>query len=141
VVNQIAFKVIGNDLSVNLAVEAGQLELNVMEPVIVESLFESIEMLINGMQTLKYRCIDGITANEEVCRNYVMNSIALVTALSPVIGYETSTQVAKEALKTGKGVYEIVLEKELLSKDDLDELLNPENMIRPKKFIRRNWIK
>ena len=138
VVNQIAFKVIGNDLSVNLAVEAGQLELNVMEPVIVESLFESIEMLINGMQTLKYRCIDGITANEEVCRNYVMNSIALVTALSPVIGYETSTQVAKEALKTGKGVYEIVLEKELLSKDDLDELLNPENMIRPKKFIRRN---
>jgi len=137
VVNQIAFKVIGNDLSVNLAVEAGQLELNVMEPVIVESLFESIEMLINGMQTLKYRCIDGITANEEVCRNYVTNSIALVTALSPVIGYETSTQVAKEALETGKGVYDIVLEKGLLSKEELDELLDPENMIAPKKFIRK----
>ena len=72
VVNQIAFKVIGNDLTVNLAVEAGQLELNVMEPVIVQSLFESIEMLKNGMKTLKYRCIDGITANREVCKKYVM---------------------------------------------------------------------
>ena len=139
VVNQIAFKVIGNDLTVNIAVEAGQLELNVMEPVIVESLFESIEMLINGMQTLKHRCIDGITANEEVCKAYVMNSIALVTALSPVIGYETSSQVAKEALETGKGVYDIVLEKGLLSKEDLDELLNPANMIRPMKKTKRGW--
>ena len=138
VMNQIAFKVIGNDLTVNLAVEAGQLELNVMEPVIVESLFESTEMLINGMQTLKYRCIDGITANEEVCRNYVKNSISLVTALSPVIGYETSTQVAKEALETGKGVYDIVLEKDLLTRDELNELLDPENMIQPRNFGKKN---
>lgn len=138
VMNQIAFKVIGNDLTVNLAVEAGQLELNVMEPVIVESLFESTEMLINGMQTLKYRCIDGITANEEVCRNYVKNSISLVTALSPVIGYETSTQVAKEALETGKGVYDIVLERDLLTRDELNELLNPENMIQPRNFGKKN---
>ena len=139
VVNQIAFKVIGNDLTVNLAVEAGQLELNVMEPVIVESLFESIEMLINGMQTLKHRCIDGITANEEVCKAYVMNSIGLVTALSPVIGYETSSQVAQEALRTGKGVYDIVLEKGLLSKEELDELLNPANMIKPMKKTKKGW--
>jgi aspartate ammonia-lyase len=132
VVNQIAFKVIGNDLTVTLAAEAGQLQLNVFEPVIVESLFESIEMLKNGMMTLKQKCIDGITANEERCRSLVENSIGLVTALNPVIGYEKSTQLAKEALEKNKGVYELVLEKKLLSKDELDELLKPENMIKPK---------
>ncbi len=137
VVNQIAFKVIGNDLTVNLAVEAGQLELNVMEPVIVQSLFESIEMLKNGMKTLKYRCIDGITANREVCKKYVMNSIGLVTALNPVLGYEVSSKVAKDALESGKGVYDIVLERNLLSREELDEILNPENMIKPKKFFRK----
>jgi len=131
VVNQIAFKVIGNDLTVTLAAEAGQLQLNVFEPVIVESLFESIEMLKNGMMTLKQKCIDGITANEERCRSLVENSIGLVTALNPVIGYEKSTQLAKEALEKNKGVYELVLEKKLLSKDELDELLKPENMIKP----------
>ncbi len=129
VVNQIAFKVIGNDLTVTLAAEAGQLELNVMEPVIVQSIFESIEMLKNGMNTLKYKCIDGITANEKRCRDLVENSIGLVTALNPVLGYETSTQLAKEALETGRGVYELVLEKNLLTKEKLDELLSPENMI------------
>ncbi|MEN8128767.1 MAG: aspartate ammonia-lyase [Pseudomonadota bacterium] len=134
VVNQIAFKVIGNDLAVNLAVEAGQLELNVMEPVMVQCLFESIEMLKNGMTTLMHRCIDGITANEEHCRQMVMNSIGLVTALNPVLGYEISTHVAKEALESDRGVYEIVLEKELLSKQKLDEILAPENMIKPKAF-------
>jgi len=134
VVNQIAFKVIGNDLTVSLAAEAGQLELNVMEPVIVQSIFESMEMLINGMETLRSSCIVGITANEEHCRNLVMNSIGIVTALNPVIGYEASTQVAKEALETGKGVYELVLEKKLLSKEEIDEILKPENMLRPRKF-------
>lgn len=137
VVNQIAFKVIGNDLTVSLAVEAGQLELNVMEPVIVQSIFESIEMLKNGMRILMHRCINGITANEEICRDYVMNSIGLVTALNPVLGYEVSSQVAKEALDSGEGVYDIVLEKELLSREELDEILNPENMIKPKKFVRK----
>jgi len=83
VVNQIAFKVIGNDLTVTIASEAGQLELNVFEPVIVQSIFESVEMLINGMNTLKYRCIDGITANKEHCRQLVINSIGLLTALVP----------------------------------------------------------
>jgi aspartate ammonia-lyase len=128
VVNQIAFKVIGNDLTVTLAAEAGQLELNVMEPVIVQSIFESIEMLKNGMNTLKFRCIDGITANEKRCRELVENSIGLVTALNPVLGYEVSTQLAKEALETNRGVFELVLEKNLLTKEKLDELLSPENM-------------
>lgn len=132
VVNQIAFKVIGNDLTVTLAAEAGQLQLNVFEPIIVESLFESIEMLKNGMMTLKQKCVDGITVNEERCRSLVENSIGLVTALNPVLGYETSTQLAKEALDKNKGVYELVLEKKLLSKAELDDLLKPENMIKPK---------
>ncbi len=131
VVNQIAFKVIGNDLTVTLAAESGQLELNVMEPIMVQSLFESIEMLKNGMTTLLHRCIAGITANEEHCRQTVMNSIGLVTALNPVLGYDICTQVAKEAMKTNKGVYELVLEKGLLSKEELDEILKPENMISP----------
>jgi aspartate ammonia-lyase len=132
VVNQIAFKVIGNDLAVTLAAEGGQLELNVFEPVIVQSLFESIEMLKNGMMTLKEKCIDGITANADRCRELVENSIGLVTALNPVLGYEKSTQLAKEALETNRGVYELVVEKKLLSKEKLDDILKPENMIRPR---------
>jgi aspartate ammonia-lyase len=132
VVNQVAFKVIGNDLTVTLAAEAGQLELNVFEPVIVQSLFESIEMLKNGMMTLKARCIDGITANEERCRSLVQNSIGLITALNPVLGYEVSTHLAKEALEKNVGIYELVLERKLLSKEKLDELLKPENMIKPR---------
>ncbi|MBW6463112.1 MAG: aspartate ammonia-lyase [Dethiobacteria bacterium] len=132
VVNQIAFKVIGNDLTVTLGGEAGQLELNVMEPIIVQSIFESIEMLKNGMTTLKYKCIDGITANVEHCRNMVYNSIGLVTALNPVLGYEDSTRLAKEALETGRGVYDLVLEKKLLSREELDEILAPEKMIGPR---------
>ena len=131
VVNQIAFKVIGNDLTVTLAAEAGQLELNVMEPVIAQSIFESIEILKNGMATLRYRCVDGITANEDQCRRMVENSIGLVTALNPVIGYEASTALAAEALETGRGVYELALEKNLLSKEELDRVLSPENMIKP----------
>jgi aspartate ammonia-lyase len=131
VVNQIAYKVIGNDLTVTLAAEAGQLQLNVMEPVIAQSIFESVEMLKNGILTLQLRCIDGITANVDVCRRQVENSIGLVTALNPVIGYENSTIVAKEALDSGHSVYELVLEKKLLTKEQLDEILKPENMIAP----------
>lgn len=134
VVNQIAFKVIGNDLTVTLAVEAGQLELNVFEPIIVQSIFDSIEILKNGMNTLKNRCIDGITANAERCRQMVYNSIGLVTALNPFLGYEQSTLLAKEALVTNRSVYDLVLEKKLLSKEQLDKILEPENMIKPRKM-------
>ncbi len=137
VVNQIAFKVIGNDLTVSLSAEAGQLELNVMEPVIVQSIFESVEMLKNGMFTLKTRCIDGITANEERCRELVHNSIGLVTALNPVLGYEVCTKLASEALEDNRGVYDLVLEKKLLTREELDTLLLPENMIAPQKMKRK----
>ncbi len=134
VVNQIAFKVIGNDLTVTMAAEAGQLELNVMEPVIGQSLLESIEMLKNGMATLRLRCVDGITANVARCREYVEHSIGLVTALNPVLGYDRSTDLAREALATGRGVYELVLEKGLLSRDELDRLLAPEAMVKPRRL-------
>jgi aspartate ammonia-lyase len=134
VVNQIAFKVIGNDLTVSLASEAGQLELNVMEPVIVQSLFENIEMLKNGMEVLKYKCVDGITANEERCRELVHNSIGLVTALNPILGYEICTKLAKDALENNRSVYDLVLEQSLMSKDELDKALSPENMIKPHKL-------
>jgi aspartate ammonia-lyase len=132
VVNQVAFEVIGNDITVTLAAEAGQLELNVMEPVIAYNLFTSLDMLGRACRTLADRCVDGITANREVCRWMVENSIGLVTALNPYIGYEKSSLVANEALQSGRSVYEIVLEKGYLSKHELDDILSPENMTRPR---------
>jgi aspartate ammonia-lyase len=134
VVNQVAFEVIGNDITVTMAAEAGQLELNVMEPVIAFNLFTSIDMLGRACRTLTDRCVIGITANREHTRKMVEESIGLVTALNPVLGYDKSTLVAQEALVTGRSVYEIVLEKGYLTKAQLDELLSPENMIRPKYF-------
>lgn len=134
VVNQIAFKVIGNDLTVTLAAEAGQLELNVMEPVIANSIFESVEMLKNGIFTLNTRCIEGITANEQHCRNLVLNSIGLITALNPVLGYETCNRLAKTALEKDMSVYDLVIKEKLLSREKLDSLLLPENMIGPRKM-------
>ena len=134
VVNQIAFKVIGNDLTVTMAAEAGQLELNVMEPVIAECIFESIEMLKNGMATLKHRCIDGITANVARCRTMVERSIGLVTALNPVLGYETCTVLARVALEEDRSVYDLVLERGLLSREELDRLLDPETMLAPQRM-------
>ncbi len=136
VVNQVAFRIIGNDLTVTLASEAGQLELNVMEPIIIHCLFENIEMLINAMNTLREQCIVGITANEDVCRNMVYNSIGLVTALNPYLGYETSTMLAKEALESGKGIYELVLEHKLMSEKELKRVLTPANMIKPRKMVK-----
>lgn len=135
VVNQVAFRIIGNDLTVTFAAEAGQLELNVMEPIIVYVLFESIEMLIHAIDTLREKCIVGITANEEVCRRMVHGSIGVVTALNPYLGYETSSMLAKEALQTGKGIYELVLEHKLMSQEELDKVLSPEQMIHPRKRV------
>ncbi|NAW51238.1 aspartate ammonia-lyase [Elizabethkingia argentiflava] len=131
VVNQVCFKVIGNDLTVTFAAEAGQLQLNVMEPVLGLSIIESITFLQNAIDTLVEKCIQGITANEDVCKNMIMNSIGIVTALNPYIGYKKSTKIAKEALETGKGIYQLVLEHQLLSQEKLDEILNPENMLNP----------
>jgi aspartate ammonia-lyase len=131
VVNQVAYAVIGNDVTVTFASEAGQLQLNVMEPVIACSLFNSLVMLRRACRTLADRCIKGITANRDQCRENVECSIGLVTALNPYIGYEKSTEVAHEALQTGKSVYDVVLAKGYLSRKELDEILSPEKMIRP----------
>ncbi len=131
VVNQIAFKVMGNDLTINLASQAGQLELNAFEPIIAYSLFESLLMLKNGMLTLRERCINGITANAEYCKQTVYNSIGLVTALSPVLGYEACTKLAQKALQTNRSIYELVLEGKLLSKQELDNLLTPKKLTQP----------
>ncbi|MCB9082267.1 MAG: aspartate ammonia-lyase [Lewinellaceae bacterium] len=135
VVNQIAFQVIGSDVTITMAAEAGQLQLNVMEPVIAFNLFHSMRIMFHGFDVLRTKCIDGITANEDVCRHYVMHSIGIVTALNPILGYETSASIAKEALKTGASVYDIVLQRDLLPKAKLDEVLSPENLMHPK-FIR-----
>ena len=129
VVNQVCFKVIGNDLTVSFAAEAGQLELNVMEPVLCQAIFESVSLLENALDTLRSKCVEGITANREVCLEMVKHSIGIVTALNPYIGYKNSTKIAKEALETGKSVYNLVLEHQLLSKAELDNILDPKNML------------
>ena len=114
--------------------EAAQMELNAMEPVMAQCDFESVDLMINGFETLRTRCVEGITANADRCLAYVHNSIGIVTALNPVIGYKNSTKIAKEALETGKSVYDLVLEHDILSKEDLDTILSPENMIKPVKL-------
>ena len=134
VMNQISYKVIGNDLCVTMSGEAAQMELNAMEPVMAQCCFESADLFMNGFDTLRTLCIDGITANEDRCRQEVHDSIGVVTALNPVIGYKNSTKIAKEAQQTGRGVYELVLEHDILSKEDLDTILKPENMIKPVKL-------
>ena len=129
VTNQVCYKVIGNDTTVAFAAEAGQLQLNVMEPVIAESILESVTWLRNAIDTLRTKCIEGITVNADHCYEMVKNSIGIVTALNPYIGYKGSTKVAKEALETGRSVYDIVLEKGLMTKEKLDEALNPAAML------------
>jgi aspartate ammonia-lyase len=133
VVNQTAYYVIGADMTVTMAAEAGQLQLNVMEPVIAYSLFNSLTFLENACYTLQIKCVDGITANEEICKNMVMNSIGIVTSLNPILGYEESASIAKEALATGKSIHEItVLERKLITQAKWDEIFSMENLINPK---------
>ncbi|MES2537252.1 MAG: aspartate ammonia-lyase [Pseudomonadota bacterium] len=131
-VNQIAFEVIGNDVTISFAAEAGQLQLNSFEPIIAHSLFKSVTHLRNGCLTLAERCVNGITANRDRLRAIVENSIGIVTALNPYIGYANATEVAQEALASGKSVYELVLEKGLLTKEQLDEILQPAMLTRPR---------
>ncbi len=134
VMNQIAYKVMGNEVCVTMAGDAAQMELNAMEPVMAQCCFESVDLLVNGFDTLRRLCIEGITANAEHCREEVHNSIGVVTALNPVIGYKNSTKIAKEALETGRSVYQLVLDHGILTKEELDTILSPENMIRPVKL-------
>ncbi len=132
VVNMVCFQVVGNDLTITMAAEAGQLQLNVFEPVIGFNLFQSMEMLTRGALVLRERCVRGITANAERMRQMVESSIGLVTALVPYIGYERSTLLATEALQSGRGVLELVREKGWLSEARLEEILSPEGMTRPR---------
>lgn len=133
VVNQVCFKVIGNDMTITMASEAAQLQLNVMEPVLAHTVMESMMWLENAMETLVEKCVVGIKANVEHNKDLVLGSIGIVTALNPYIGYKASTKIAKEALETGRGVYELVLEHDLLSKERLDEILDPKHMLAPHK--------
>ncbi len=132
VVNQVCFDIIGGDVTVTMAAEAGQLQLNVFEPIIAYRLLRSIDSLRRACDVLRTRCVDGITANPDRMRRFVTESIGIVTALLPELGYEVASQVAKDALESGRGVYDIVLERKLLSRERLDELLNPAAMVQPK---------
>jgi aspartate ammonia-lyase len=128
VVNQVCFDVIGGDVTVTMAAEAGQLQLNVFEPVIAYRLLRSIETMKNACVVLRDRCVTGITANPARMRHFVEHSIGIVTALVPVIGYERATAVAKEALDSGQGVYDVVMARGLLTREQLDEILDPAAM-------------
>ncbi|MBV8620897.1 MAG: aspartate ammonia-lyase [Curvibacter sp.] len=137
VVNQIAYEVIGNDVTVTFAAEAGQLQLNAFEPIIAHSITKSIQHLRNGCLTLAERCVKGITANAEHTRAQVENSIGIVTALNPYIGYEHATAVAQQAHASGGSVYQIVLERGLLSREQLDAILRPDMLTRPQPLVAR----
>ncbi|MBK7388351.1 MAG: aspartate ammonia-lyase [Bacteroidetes bacterium] len=136
VVNQVCFYVIGADTTITMACEAGQLQLNVMEPVIGFSLFTALEYMTHACTTLSDKCVKGITANPEVCYQSVMNSVGIVTSLNPILGYEKTSEIAKEALRTGKTVYQIVVEEQMLISDDKwQEIYSLENMIHPRFIV------
>ncbi|AUP80035.1 aspartate ammonia-lyase [Flavivirga eckloniae] len=132
VVNQVCFKIIGNDVTISFAAEAGQLQLNVMEPVLAQCLFESVELLSNACVTLAEKCISGITANAEHTKEMVLNSVGIITFLNPYIGHHMGDIIGKEAVATGKNIRELVLEKKLLTEEELDKILSIENMMNPK---------
>lgn len=131
VMSQVAFNIIGNDITITMAAEAGQLELNAFEPVLFFNLFESIETLTNGIKTFNENCISGITANRERCRDLVDNSVGIITAINPYIGYERAAKIAKTSLKTGEPVKKIILKEGILKESELDDILDPENMTKP----------
>jgi len=131
--NQVAYQVVGNDMAVTMAAEAGQLQLNAMEPLIAYNVLESIRMLTKAMDMLKNRCVRGITANRERCQELVDQSIGIVTAVVPYIGYENASRIAKEALATGVGVLELVRNEQLMDEEDLQRILSPAYMISPQR--------
>ena len=132
VVNQVCYKILGNDVTVSFSAEAGQLQLNVMEPVMAQALFESVELLKNACAALTNRCIKGITANADHTKTMVENSVGLITFLNPYIGHDKGDEIGREAVLTGKSIQELILEKQLLSEEELAEILSPENLMRPK---------
>jgi aspartate ammonia-lyase len=134
VVQQVCYKVIGNDTTVMLGSENAQLELNAFEPVMVYSIFESIELLINGINTLIERCINGVEVDEKRCHSLMQHSTTIVTAFNPYIGYKASTELSKECLERDMGIYDLILEKKILTKEQVDLILKPENLIKPIKL-------
>lgn len=131
VLNQSAFQVVGNDVTICMASEAGQFELNVMEPVIIFNLLQSIKIMTNVLNVFREYCVSGITANKERLENYVSNSVGIITAINPHVGYEVAAGIAKEAISTGRPVREIVLEKQVLTEAELDSILDPFKMTAP----------
>src|SRR3954451_11395213 len=135
VVNQVCFDIIGGDVTVTMAAEAGQLQVNVFEPVIAYRLLAGIGALTNACTVLRERCVTGITANPDRMRQFVEHSIGIVTALVPVLGYEASTEIARDALASGRGVFELVMERGLMTREQLDKALDPEGMTAPRPAV------
>ena len=133
VVNQVCFDIIGGDVTVTMAAEAGQLQLNVFEPIIAFRLLSGMTYLTRACKILQDRCIEGITANRDRMASFVEQSVGVITALVPVLGYETTTDIAKEALETGRDVYDLVCERGLMTREQLDRLLNPKTMTAPRR--------
>ena len=131
VVNQVAFLVVGNDVTVTMAVEAGQLELNAFEPIIFYSIIQSITSLRGAIETLTVNCIEGITANKDKLRSKVENSVGIITAFAPHIGYDMASSIAKESMREGRPIRELILEKELMSADEIDKILDYRKMTQP----------
>ena len=131
VVNQVAFNAIGNDMTITMAAEAGQLELNAFEPIIFYCLFQSIDTIAYAVNTFVDNCVIGITANETRCRYFVENSVGIITAICPYVGYQKAAEIAKEAIKTGESVRKLIIEKGLLTKEQMDEIMDPVQMTEP----------
>lgn len=131
VMSQVAFNIIGNDMTITMAAEGGQLELNAFEPVIFYNLFESIETLANGVETFRENCVVGITANRERCKSLVDNSVGVITAIVPHVGYKAAAKIADKAIASGEPVRELVLKEGLLSEKELDEILDAFAMTEP----------
>ena len=131
VVNQVAFNAIGNDMTITMAAEAGQLELNAFEPIIFYCLFQSIDTIAYAVNTFVDNCVIGITANETRCRYFVENSVGIITAICPYVGYQKAAEIAKEAIKTGESVRKLIIEKGLLTKKQMDEIMDPVQMTEP----------
>lgn len=144
VVNQVAFNIIGNDTTITMAAEAGQLELNAFEPIVFYCLFQSIDTLAYAVHTFVDNCITGITANETRCRYLVENSVGIITALCPHIGYQHAADIAKKAIKTGDSVRKVILDEGVLSEEELDKILDPVSMTEPgiscKELLRKNHV-
>lgn len=131
VVNQVAFNAIGNDMTITMAAEAGKLELNAFEPIIFYCLFQSIDTIAYAVNTFVDNCVIGITANETRCRYFVENSVGIITAICPYVGYQKAAEIAKEAIKTGESVRKLIIEKGLLTKEQMDEIMDPVQMTEP----------